>query len=185
MIQETFPMIIGEEEMKNERQLLTVEDGALMQGRESVRYLILHCSATRCDKDYTAEQLLRDHKTRGFRTVGYHFYIRRDGTITQHRKLLEVGAHCRPWNRCSIGICYEGGLDAEGRAKDTRTEAQKVSLSALVGKLKERFPQALVVGHRELDPGKECPCFEVNKLRKCLEFYKNDLSLQKVKTCKT
>lgn len=50
MIQETFPMIIGEEEMKNERQLLTVEDGALMQGRESVRYLILHCSATRCDK---------------------------------------------------------------------------------------------------------------------------------------
>ena len=63
MIQETFPMIIGEEEMKNERQLLTVEDGALMQGRESVRYLILHCSATRCDKDYTAEQLLRDHKT--------------------------------------------------------------------------------------------------------------------------
>lgn len=83
--------------MKNERQLLTVEDGPLMQGRESVRYLILHCSATRCDKDYTAEQLLRDHKTRGFRTVGYHFYIRRDGTITQHRKLLEVGAHCRPW----------------------------------------------------------------------------------------
>lgn len=62
-------MIIGEEEMKNERQLLTVEDGPLMQGRESVRYLILHCSATRCDKDYTAEQLLRDHKTRGFRTV--------------------------------------------------------------------------------------------------------------------
>ena len=55
--------------MKNERQLLTVEDGPLMQGRESVRYLILHCSATRCDKDYTAEQLLRDHKTRGFRTV--------------------------------------------------------------------------------------------------------------------
>ena len=51
-------MIIGEEEMKNERQLLTVEDGPLMQGRESVRYLILHCSATRCDKDYTAEQLL-------------------------------------------------------------------------------------------------------------------------------
>ena len=69
------------------------------------------------------------------------------------------------------------GLDAEGRAKDTRTEAQKISLSALVGELKERFPQALVVGHRELDPGKECPCFEVNKLRKCLEFYKNDLSM--------
>ena len=93
--------------------------------------------------------------------------------------------HCRNHNRHSIGICYEGGLDAEGCAKDTRTEAQKISLSALVGELKERFPQALVVGHRELDPGKECPCFEMNKLRKCLEFYKKDLSLQTVKTCKT
>lgn len=93
--------------------------------------------------------------------------------------------HCRNHNRHSIGICYEGGLDAEGRAKDTRTEAQKISPSALVGELKERFPQALVVGHRELDPGKECPCFEMNKLRKCLEFYKKDLSLQTVKTCKT
>ena len=84
-------MIIGEEEMKNERQLLTVEDGPLMQGRESVRYLILHCSATRCDKDYTAEQLLRDHKTRGFRTVGYHFYIRRDGT-----------ANCWKWGHTAV-----------------------------------------------------------------------------------
>lgn len=152
-------MIIGEEEMKNERQLLTVEDGPLMQGRESVRYLILHCSATRCDKDYTAEQLLRDHKTRGFRTVGYHFYIRRDGTITQHRKLLEVGAHCRPWNRCSIGICYEGGLDRNGHPCDTRTLAQKASLVALLRELKKLFPRAIILGHCDLDPLKSCPCF--------------------------
>ena len=158
-------MIIGEEEMKNERQLLTVEDGPLMQGRESVRYLILHCSATRCDKDYTAEQLLRDHKTRGFRTVGYHFYIRRDGTITQHRKLLEVGAHCRPWNRCSIGICYEGGLDDEGRPADTLTRAQYDAMWNLLRKLKITFPQAKIVGHRDL-PGttpKACPCFDAAK----------------------
>ena len=150
MIQETFPMIIGEEEMKNERQLLTVEDGALMQGRESVRYLILHCSATRCDKDYTAEQLLRDHKTRGFRTVGYHFYIRRDGTITQHRKLLEVGAHCRPWNRCSIGICYEGGLDADGHPADTRTAEQTEQLILLLMRLAKLFPGARIRGHRDM-----------------------------------
>ena len=163
MIQETFPMIIGEEEMKNERQLLTVEDGALMQGRESVRYLILHCSATRCDKDYTAEQLLRDHKTRGFRTVGYHFYIRRDGTITQHRKLLEVGAHCRPWNRCSIGICYEGGLDGKGLPRDTRTPAQKAALTQLLQELGRHFPAALTVGHRDLNPQKACPSFDAAK----------------------
>ena len=148
--------------MKNERQLLTVEDGPLMQGRESVRYLILHCSATRCDKDYTAEQLLRDHKTRGFRTVGYHFYIRRDGTITQHRKLLEVGAHCRPWNRCSIGICYEGGLDECGRPADTRTYAQKCSLLDLLRQLKTDYPQASILGHYQLSNSihKACPCFD-------------------------
>ena len=149
--------------MKNERQLLTVEDGALMQGRESVRYLILHCSATRCDKDYTAEQLLRDHKTRGFRTVGYHFYIRRDGTITQHRKLLEVGAHCRPWNRCSIGICYEGGLDGKGLPRDTRTPAQKAALTQLLQELGRHFPAALTVGHRDLNPQKACPSFDAAK----------------------
>ena len=149
--------------MKNERQLLTVEDGPLMQGRESVRYLILHCSATRCDKDYTAEQLLRDHKTRGFRTVGYHFYIRRDGTITQHRKLLEVGAHCRPWNRCSIGICYEGGLDGKGLPADTRTPAQKAALTQLLQELGRHFPAALTVGHRDLNPQKACPSFDAAK----------------------
>ena len=117
-------MIIGEEEIPNERALLTQEDGPMMASSASVKYIVIHCSATRSTRDYTAEQLLRDHKTRGFRTVGYHFYIRRDGSVTQHRKLLEVGAHCRPWNRCSIGICYEGGLDADGRPADTRTPEQ-------------------------------------------------------------
>ena len=140
----------------------------------TITLIILHCSATREGQSFGFEDCRRDHiRHRGFRDIGYHYYITRDGTVYRGRP------------RHSIGICYEGGLDAEGRAKDTRTEAQKISLSALVGELKERFPQALVVGHRELDPGKECPCFEVNKLRKCLEFYKNDLSLQKVKTCKT
>lgn len=69
-------MIIGEEEIPNERALLTQEDGPMMASSTSVKYIVIHCSATRSTRDYTAEQLLRDHKTRGFRTVGYHFYIR-------------------------------------------------------------------------------------------------------------
>lgn len=98
MIQETFPMIVGEEEVLNERELLVrVESGLMMDSTDSVRYIILHCSATRCNSDYTVEQLLRDHRARGFRTIGYHFYVRRDGTVSQHRRLLEVGAHCRPF----------------------------------------------------------------------------------------
>ena len=77
------------------------------------------------------------------------------------RRLLEVGAHCRPYNRCSIGVCYEGGLDAQGRPKDTRTEAQRHELLQLLIKLKRVFPKALIRGHSEM-PGatpKACPCF--------------------------
>lgn len=163
MTEETFPMLIGGEEVLNERQLLTqTEDGPLMH---EVKYLVVHCSATRCNRDYTAEQLLRDHKARGFRTVGYHFYIRRSGVITQHRRLLEAGAHCRPWNRCSIGICYEGGLDAEGHPADTRTQEQYEQLLLLLMKLKKLFPEARIRGHRDM-PGsipKACPCFDCSE----------------------
>lgn len=141
-------MIIGEEEIPNERALLTQEDGPMMASSASVKYIVIHCSATRSTRDYTAEQLLRDHKTRGFRTVGYHFYIRRDGSVTQHRKLLEVGAHCRPWNRCSIGICYEGGLDADGHPADTRTPEQTEQFILLLMRMVKIFPGVRIRGHR-------------------------------------
>jgi len=163
MIQETFPMTVGGEEVLNERQLLAgVENGLTMQSPQSVRYLILHCSATRSGQDYTVEQLLRDHKARGFRTIGYHFYIRRDGSVSQHRRLLEAGAHCRPFNRCSIGICYEGGLDRQGHPADTRTPEQTEQLTLLLMKLLKLFPDARIRGHRDM-PGttpKACPCFD-------------------------
>lgn len=97
MVTEKFPLSIGEELVRNERILLRrVEDGKLMMSADSVRFLVLHCSATRRNQDYSVEQLRRDHKSRGFYDIGYHFYIRKDGTMTQHRFLLEVGAHARP-----------------------------------------------------------------------------------------
>ena len=139
--------------------------------------IIIHCSATRADRDFTEDDLEVCHRRRGFNGTGYHFYIRRDGSVTQHRKLLEVGAHCRPWNRCSIGICYEGGLDVRGRAKDTRTPEQRSALRLLVHQLLKRFRNNIrICGHRDLSPDrngdgvvepeewvKECPCFEVSK----------------------
>ena len=163
MIDYQFPVTVGDI-IANERQLLSsVEDGTLMAGPDSVRFLVIHCSATRSDRSYPVERLLRDHRARGFRTVGYHFYLRSDGTLTQHRRLLEVGAHARPYNRCSIGICYEGGLDPQGRPADTRTPVQRERLRQLLSLLRELFPEARVVGHRDL-PGatpKACPCFDV------------------------
>ena len=163
MVQESFPMIVGGDEVLNERDLLTrVENGLMMNGADSVRFIVIHCSATRRDQDYPVEQLLHDHKARGFRTIGYHFYIRQDGTLTRHRQLLEVGAHARGFNRCSIAVCYEGGLDELGKPADTRTPQQKQALRELLEKLHRLFPDALIVGHRDL-PGvhKACPCFDV------------------------
>ena len=153
MIKDTFPMNVGEEKVRSERTLLPgVENGKYMTSADSVRFLVLHCSATRCNQDYSVEQLRRDHKARGFYDIGYHFYIRKDGTMTQHRKLLEVGAHARPYNRCSIGICYEGGLDEEGKPCNTMTAEQETRLIDLFKNLKILFPKAKIVGHRDL-PG--------------------------------
>ena len=76
MTKEQFPMTIGGEMVRNERTLLAgVENGRYMMSPESVKFLVLHCSATRCNQDYSVEQLRRDHKARGFRDIGYHFYI--------------------------------------------------------------------------------------------------------------
>ena len=97
------------------------------------------------------------------RDIGYHFYITRDGEIHRGRALEKIGAHCRNHNAHSVGVCYEGGLDANGKPKDTRTLEQKGALLALLRELKRQFPKALVVGHRDLNPMKGCPCFDAVK----------------------
>ena len=123
--------------------------------------LIVHCSATPEGRSLDFESCREDHiRHRGFRDIGYHFYITRDGEIHRGRPLEQIGAHCKGHNRHSVGICYEGGLDACGRPADTRTLEQRASLLALLRELKRVFPRALIVGHRDLNPQKACPCFE-------------------------
>ena len=130
-------------------------------GMRTITLLVIHCSATPEGRSLDLEACRKDHiRHRGFRDIGYHFYITRDGHIHAGRPLEQAGAHCKHHNRHSIGICYEGGLDAQGRPKDTRTPPQKRALKQLISRLKRKFPQALAVGHRDLDPMKECPCFD-------------------------
>lgn len=80
----------------------------------TINYIVVHCSATREDRPFTVEALRAVHLSRGFSDIGYHYYIRRDGTVVRTRPLALAGAHVKGYNKYSIGICYEGGLDARG-----------------------------------------------------------------------
>lgn len=149
-------------------------------------FIVIHCSATREDRDFTEGQINASHVQRGIADSdgrgGYHYYIRKDGTVIAMRPEEEIGAHdnCKvpgesySYNYCSIGICYEGGLDVKGKAKDTRTDAQKKAMDGLVQDVCSRYPIVDVLGHRDTSPDKnsngvvercewlkECPCFEV------------------------
>ena len=90
--------------------------------------IIIHCSATRAGQNITAADIDCWHRARGFWSIGYHYVIRLDGTIEPGRDVTLDGAHCMGWNQRSIGICYVGGLDKEGRPADTRTDAQRTAL---------------------------------------------------------
>lgn len=137
--------------------------------------IIIHCSATRAGQDFTAADIDHWHRQRGFRSIGYHFVVRLDGTVEPGRDVALDGAHCTGWNHRSIGICYIGGLDRNGRPADTRTEAQREALVRLVEDLRLVFPSLKqVIGHRDTSPDlngdgiispdeyiKSCPCFDV------------------------
>ena len=141
-----------------------------------INLIVVHCSATREDCILSPEDLDRLHRRRGFNGTGYHYYIRKDGTVHLTRPVERIGAHAKGFNAHSIGICYEGGLDCRGRPADTRTPAQRTTLRQLVGQLQEKFSGCRVCGHRDLSPDlngngeiepeewiKQCPCFDVAK----------------------
>lgn len=124
--------------------------------------IIIHCSATPEGKDFTVQQIREWHvKGNGWRDIGYHFVIYRDGSIHKGRPIEQVGAHTTGHNAHSIGICYIGGCAADGKTpKDTRTEAQRLALIKLVRELKASYPSATIHGHNEF-ANKACPSFIV------------------------
>ncbi len=125
-----------------------------------IEQIIIHASATKQGQDFSAVDIDRWHKERGYNGIGYHYVIRLDGTIETGRPVAQVGAHCKGWNERSVGVCYIGGLNAEGKPADTRTEAQKVAMRRLVLRLQQQYSIRKVIGHREV-AAKACPCFDV------------------------
>ena len=130
-----------------------------------ITLIVIHCSAVRPDQTSSVAQIDRYHREdRHYKFgVGYHYVIRRDGTVEPGRPEWLTGAHCLNHNAHSIGICYEGGLAIRGQPADTRTAEQKASMRQLLADLHQRYPRALIVGHHDLDPRKACPCFDAVK----------------------
>lgn len=148
---------------------------------KTIDSIIIHCSATKNGQDVRAKDIDRMHRERGFNRIGYNFVIDLDGTVENGRPLSVDGAHCNTkgfsgssYNKHSIGICYIGGLDADGQPADTRTEAQKNAIRDLVAKLCREYPIIELLGHRDTSPDvngsgevepaeyiKACPCFDV------------------------
>ena len=124
--------------------------------------IIIHCSATKVTQDFPVSSLEACHKAQGWKCAGYHYYITKDGQLHQCRPEEMVGAHAHRYNAHSIGICYEGGLDANGKSADTRTPAQKHAMIALLRSLKADYPDAEILGHCDLPwVKKTCPNFDV------------------------
>lgn len=149
-----------------------------------IAYCTTHCSATPPSRSYTVEDLTLDHKARGFRTIGYHWYITRDGVRHKGRNEHELGAHVKGFNNHNIGICLEGGINEQGKAEFNFTEAQIDEWLLLVKEIQGRHKLALdkFRGHRDWSPDKngdgkitsidwlkECPTFDVqSKLKELL-----------------
>ncbi|WGH28282.1 lysozyme [Pseudomonas phage 10P302A] len=139
---------------------------AAFKTRPRTDFIVIHCAATKATMDIGVREIRQWHVQQGWLDVGYHFIIRRDGTIEHGRPHDVIGSHAKDYNSRALGICLVGGIDAKGKPEDNFTEAQWVSLKAQVEAMKRLYPQAQIVGHRDLDSGKACPSFDVAAWRK-------------------
>lgn len=127
----------------------------LKKSERKITEIIIHCSATPDGKDYTVDDIRRWHKQRGYSDVGYHYIVYRNGQLVQGRDINVIGAHASGHNAHSIGICYIGGMNAENtQPEDTRTLRQKARLLSLLVDLRKLYPNARIIGHRDLSEDK-------------------------------
>jgi len=143
-----------------------------------IRRIVVHCSAT--GSNCTAKQIVNFHCApvakggRGWHNPGYHYIVEPDGKTVSTLPEDQIANGARGYNQDSVHVCYIGGLDANGRAADTRTPAQRKALRTLVKRLQAKYGGVVALGHRDLSPDrnrdgritpeewiKACPCFDV------------------------
>ena len=129
-----------------------------------IKRIFVHCTAG--PQTQTVAEIQRYWKNvNKWKSPGYHYIIKPDGEIVPLQPEDKPSNGVAGYNSTSINVCYIGGVDKQGRAIDNRTDAQKESLIKILKDLKSRYPDAEILGHREIwgqDPSKwhkMCPCF--------------------------
>lgn len=129
-----------------------------------IRRIFVHCTAG--SQKQTLKDLLNEFKNKGWKSPGYHYVVFPDGKIESLLAEDLVSNGVQGYNSTSINVAYVGGIDSKGRAVDNRTESQRVSMGSLLSELKQRYPNAHIMGHRDIwgkDKSKwkkMCPCFD-------------------------
>lgn len=141
--------------------------------RSSTEAIFVHCSATKPSMDVGVREISQWHREQGWLAVGYHFIIRRDGTIEEGRPVDVVGSHVKDWNSKSVGVCLVGGIDDKGKFKANFTPAQMQSLKEKLADLKDMYPDAEIKAHHDVAP-KACPSFNLSRWLKTGELVTSD-----------
>lgn len=123
-----------------------------------IKYLIVH--ATGGWTHQTIADLNAEFKRKGWKHPGYHYVIKRDGSIAQLLDVAQPSNGCKGYNSVSINVAWIGGLADKKTTVDNRTAEQKTALRNLLKKLKKDYPTAEIRGHNFFDKGKACPCFD-------------------------
>lgn len=131
----------------------------LSYGNKPNMVVLHHAEASKC----TIEDIHSWHLERGWSGCGYHFFIKKDGSVYRGRAENVVGSHCLTVNSSSIGICAEGDY-----MKETMPEAQKKAIVELSKSLCAKYNFTIIRGHKELYstdcPGTKYPLEEIKKL---------------------
>ena len=134
-----------------------------MEPRKSTDYIVIHCAATKASMDIGLTEIRKWHvQDNGWRDVGYHYIIRRNGEVELGRSIRDTGAHAAGYNHKSVSVCMVGGMAKDNSAEANFTAQQWTALLDLVKQLKSNYPEADVIGHNEISE-KECPSFDVQK----------------------
>tara|TARA_Y100001938_G_scaffold114805_1_gene157850 strand:+ start:87 stop:449 length:363 start_codon:yes stop_codon:yes gene_type:complete len=99
---------------------------------------------------------------RGWRDIGYHKVIKRNGEVQDGRDIRDSGAHAAGYNAKSVGVCMVGGMAEDNSAENNFTPHQWIALIMEIKKLSEMYPEAKIIGHNEISE-KECPSFDVQQ----------------------